>query len=170
MNIPQLETFRLILRPFTQGDVEPLHRILGIPGVLQYFPNSDTPGLDRVKRLVQRQINHWSEFNYGWWAVETKTGSGLIGWSGLQYLPETNETEIGYLFAKPYWGQGLASESASAGLDYGFTRLKIPEIVGIVHPENIASRRVLEKIGLKHQEQAEYFGMVCEKYLIKNPY
>jgi len=169
MSIPRIKTARLTLRPFTIQDAEPLHQILGIPRVLEYFPSSDPPDLERVQKLVQKQIDHWSDHGYGWWAVEPNGEGELIGWSGLQYLPETDEIEIGFLLSKPYWGKGLATESALAGLDYGFNSLGIEEIIGIVHPENVASQKVLEKIGLIYQEQAEYFGMDCYKYLLKNP-
>lgn len=169
MSIPRIRTARLTLRSFTLQDAEPLQQILSIPGVLEYFPSSDPPDLERVQKLVQKQIDHWGEHDYGWWAVEPIEEGELIGWSGLQYLPETDEIEIGFLLSKPYWGKGLATESALAGLDYGFNSLGIEEIIGIVHPENVASQKVLEKIGLIYQEQAEYFGMDCYKYLLKNP-
>ena len=76
--------------------------------------------------------------------MDDKANTELIGWNGLQYLAETDEIEIGYLLAKPHWGQGLASEGARVGMDYGFDGLNIPTIIGIVHPENVASQRVLE--------------------------
>jgi ribosomal-protein-alanine N-acetyltransferase len=169
MSVPTIKTARLTLRPFTLQDAEPLYQILSIPGVLEYFPSSDAPDLERVKKLVQRQIDHWAEHDFGWWAVEPESNGELIGWSGLQYLPETDEIEIGYLLSKPYWGKGLATESATSGLDFGFNTLNILEIIGIVHPENFASQKVLEKIGLDFQEHTKYFGMECFKYLAENP-
>ena len=168
MGIPIFETQRLRLRPFVHQDAVPLHKILAVDGVLRYYPNSDPPDLERVERLVARQLEHWEEHGYGWWAVDDKANTELIGWSGLQYLPETDEIEIGYLLARPYWGQGLATECARVGMKFGFDNLKIPTIIGIVHPENFASQRVLEKIGLMFQEKAEYFGMECYKYLADN--
>ena len=165
MNVPRFETVRLVLRPFSALDAVSLHKILSVEGMLRYYPTSEPPDLERVERLVSRQIEHWAEHGYGWWAVEDKSTTELLGWSGLQYLPETNEIEIGYLLARPYWGRGLATEAAQVGINYGFDHLQIPTIIGIVHPENIASQRVLEKIGLIFQEQAEYFGMECYKYL-----
>lgn len=169
MSVSSIETSRLVLRPFTAEDAIPLHQILSVPGVLQYYPSSDPPDLERVERLIKNQLDHWAQHGYGWWAVETESKNTLIGWSGLQYLPETDEIEVGYLLSKSYWGNGLATESAKAGIDYGFNQLEIEEIIGIVHPENFASQRVLEKIGLEFQEQAEYFGMDCFKYLARNP-
>ena len=120
MSIPTIETKRLRLRPFSLEDSVPLNKLLKVEGVLQYFPNSDPPDLERVEKLVQRQIDHWSLHGYGWWAVEAVDNAHLIGWSGLQYLPETDEIEIGYLLAKPYWGTGLATEGALVGMNFGF--------------------------------------------------
>lgn len=136
--------------------------------MLQYFSSPEPPDFERVEKLVQRQIDHWDEHGYGWWAVESQADNHLIGWSGLRFLPETDEIEIGYLLARPYWGTGLATEGALAGMNFGFEKLKIPTIIGIVHPENLASQRVLEKIGLQFQEETEYFGMDCFKYLAEN--
>jgi ribosomal-protein-alanine N-acetyltransferase len=170
MSIPTFVTERLRLRPFTLEDAAPLHQILEVEGVLRYYPSSDPPDLDRVERLISRQIDHWEEHGCGWWAVEDASSGKLIGWSGLQYLPETDEIEIGYLLARHFWGMGLATEGARVGMDFGFRELQIPTIVGIVHPENLASQRVLEKIGLSFKEKAEYFDMACYKYMAENTY
>jgi len=169
VSIPTFETKRLRLRPFVHEDAVYLHQIFEVEGVLRYYPTQDPPDLERVERLITRQIEYWEAHGYGWWAVDDLANGELIGWNGLQYLPETDETEIGYLLARPYWGQGLATEGAGVGMQFGFETLQIPTIIGIVHPENIASQRVLEKIGLQFQEEAEYFGMACYKYLAENP-
>ena len=168
MSVPSFHTDRLRLRPFVLEDAVPLQAILAVEGVLQYYPSSDPPDLERVERLINRQLNHWGEHGYGWWAVEYIDNSDLIGWSGLQYLPETDEIEIGYLLARPYWGKGLATEGGQVGINFGFNTLQLPRIIGIVHPGNIASQRVLEKLGLVFQEEAEYFGMACYKYSAEN--
>ena len=166
MNIPTITTQRLMLRAFTAEDANPLHRIMGEKGVLAYFPNQDPPSLQRTQKLVSGQLAHWKEHGYGWWAVELRTESGLVGWAGLQYLPDTDETEVAYFLEKKYWGQGLGTEAAQAGLQFGFGELGLARIVGIVHPDNIASQRVLEKAGMQFVERTRYFGMDCYRYLI----
>lgn len=163
---PTITTPRLALRSFALGDTDSLHQILAVPGVLQYFPSPNPPERVRVKKLIEGQIKHWGDHGFGWWAVERLADQELLGWSGLQYLPETDEVEIGYLLGEPYWGNGLATESAQAGLEFGFGSLGLGEIIGIVHPDNLASQRVLEKIGLKFIRLDEYFGMECFKYKI----
>ena len=143
--------------------------------VLRYFPSPLPPPYERVQRLVQEQLDHWQEHGYGWWALETRPATAtpcshpgaFIGWAGLQYLPETDETEVGYLLGRAYWGHGLATEAARESVRFGFEDLGLPEIVGIVHPDNVASQRVLEKAGLSRVERTVYFNMDCYRYVAK---
>jgi ribosomal-protein-alanine N-acetyltransferase len=167
MTIPTIQTFRLTLRAFTEGDSEPLHHILSDGDVLQYYPNPDPPPRDRVRKFIANQLEHWKEHGFGWWAIEPHHGNELLGWSGLQYLPETKEVEVAYLLGKAHWGKGLATEAAKASLEYGFDQLGLECIVGIVHPDNVASQRVLEKVGMSFVERAHYFGMDCYRYSIE---
>jgi ribosomal-protein-alanine N-acetyltransferase len=156
------------LRPFVEPDVDPLHRVMSDPEVLRYFPSPNPPARDQIERLIEFQLKHWDQHGYGWWAVcaTDLPEAPLIGWAGLQYLPETDETEVGYLLDKGHWGRGLATEAARSSVRFGFDDLGIEAIVGIVHPENVASQRVLEKAGLVYVERAHYFGMDVYRYLI----
>lgn len=167
MSIPTITTPRLLLRPFTNEDIDPLHHILCQEGVLRYFPNTAPPARDRVRKFISSQIDHWETYDYGLWAVEARSNGELMGRSGLQYLPETKETEVDYILGKSFWGQGFATEAAQASLTYGFETLAVERIIGIVHPENKASQRVLEKSGMRFIEEARYFGMDCYRYVIK---
>jgi ribosomal-protein-alanine N-acetyltransferase len=167
MGTPRVVTERLILRSFTEQDSEALHRIMNEEGLLRYFPNTRPPVPEQVERLIGRQLQHWQDHGYGWWAVELREEPGLIGWNGLQYLPETDEVEVGYLLSHANWGQGLAAEGAREGLRFGFQELGLDEIVGIVHPENWASQRVLEKLGMVRTARTEYFGMPVYRYAIE---
>jgi ribosomal-protein-alanine N-acetyltransferase len=162
--IPTVTAPRLVLRPFTAEDVEPLYHILQEDGVLRYFPNPTSPPRERVERIIAHQLDHWAEHRLGWWAVEPRGKGELIGWNGLQFLPETDEVEVGYLLSKAYWGQGLATEGARAGLQYGFEVLGLDQIIGLVHPENRASQRVLEKLGMSFVDRSRYFGLELLRY------
>lgn len=176
MEIPTITTARLVLRPFTKEDVDGLHRILSEEGIMRYFPRSTPPSRDRVQKLIAKQLSHWETHNFGWWAVEPRAGGrddcvpergGLIGWNGLQYLPDTQEVEVGYLLSKAYWRQGLTTEAGRASLTYGFETLGLKTIIAVVHPENIASQRVTEKLGLTYTGEAVYFDMPVYRYVIK---
>jgi RimJ/RimL family protein N-acetyltransferase len=162
-----ITTPRLTLRQFTLADVDPLHKILHQKDILRYFPGPGAPTTEKVEKLINTQIQHWEDHGYGWWALESRDEPGLGGWMGLQYLPETNETEVGYLLSRALWGRGLATDGSIASLKFGFENFPFESLIGIVHPENIASQRVLEKSGLIFTQQTEYFGMDCYHYLIQ---
>ena len=163
---PTVKTERLVLRPFSEGDAAPLHQILGVEGVLCYFPSPDPPALEQVQRLVAHQIKHWQEHGLGWWALEPRHSPELIGWCGLQYLPETDQVEVAYLLGKDHWGQGLATEAAVASLHFGFEALNLDAIIALVHPENRASRRVIEKLDMSFVDRCHLWGIDLYRYSI----
>jgi ribosomal-protein-alanine N-acetyltransferase len=166
MEIPTLTTRRLMLRELTEQDAEPLFHILRQDGVLRYFPNSNPPTLERIQNMIARHRTHWKEYGYGRWAIVPRAGQACIGWAGLEFLPEMNEAEVAYLLSKDYWGQGLATEAALAAVQYGFETAGLARIVGIVHVENVASRRVMDKLGMSLLDQANLWEMECYRYSI----
>lgn len=167
--IPTLTTPRLMLRSFTLADDIRLHQIMNEPGIMRYFPRTDPPDIERVHALIERQFMQWREYSLGWWAVLPRAGTELIGWNGLQYLAETGEVEVAYLLSRQFWGQGYATEGALAALDFGFRVLRLEQIIGLTHPENIASQNVLKKCGMTFTEQREYFGMQLFRFCAQSP-
>lgn len=159
-----LQTSQALLRPFTLNDAPDLLRITNQPGIMQYFPTPTPPTPERIERIINQQIEHWSAHGYGWWALVFRDTDQLIGWCGLQYLPDTNETEVGYLIDQRFQKLGITTEAAIASLTYGFLDLEVPTIIGITHPDNIASQRVLLKSGLALTGPAHYFGMDCLRF------
>jgi ribosomal-protein-alanine N-acetyltransferase len=159
-----ITTPRLTLRPFRADDAPALFTILQEPNIMQYFPTPATPDMVRVERLIARQIEAWETHQRTFWAMEWQADGTLIGWCGLQYLPETEETEVGYLLARPWWGQGIATEAARRSVAYGFDELALEMIIGITHPENTASQHVLCKAGLKFTGRSRYFTMDCYRF------
>jgi RimJ/RimL family protein N-acetyltransferase len=169
MSIPTIKTDRLVLRPFMEEDNEPLYHILQETDILRYFPNPTAPSRERVQLLISNQLKHWEHHNLGWWAVESDVERKLIGWCGLQFLPETMEHEVGFLLSKSCWGKGLATKGAKASLLYGFGKLGLKTIIGITHPDNHRSQRVIEKLGMTLTARTRYFGMDCYRYSIDRP-
>lgn len=169
MDAPTLTTPRLILRPFTAADGEALHRVFAQEGVMRYFPRPEAPPRAAVDRFIADQLRRWSEDGFGLWGVEWPATGELIGWIGLQNLPETHEVEVGYLLAPAYWGRGLATEGARASLHYGFEVLRLAQVVAIVHRENAASQRVAHKLGMRMDREAVYWGMPAYHYVLERP-
>jgi [ribosomal protein S5]-alanine N-acetyltransferase len=167
MTIPTLETTHLILRPWVQEDTGALFRILQEPDILHYFPPTAFT-LEKTQRYINHQLNHWQERGYGHWAVTLKEDDRLIGWDGLEYLPETDENEVAYLLSHQVWRRGYATEAAQAAVKYGLEIAELPAIIGLVHPENIGSIRVLEKCGLTFIDRKEYWGLEMCRYRIES--
>ena len=168
MSIPTRITQRLILRPFTESDVDPMHRILNGKDVLRYFPPTDPPGRDRVHSMISGLLKHWDQRNYGLWAVESRSTGELVGRCGLQFLPDTGDVEVDFILGREHWGQGLATEAARASVRYGFDELGLERMVGIAHVDNKASQRVLEKLGMERVEQKQFFGIDCFRYAVEH--
>ena len=162
-----LQTARLVLRQLEPGDATILHRIYQSEGVLQYFPNPTPPPLEKVQRFITGQQAHWEKHRYGNWAVLPEGEPEIIGWVGLQYLPELDETEVGFLLDRPFWGKGYATEAAQASLRFGFEHLDLDHIIALVHPDNLASRRVIEKCGMTYLETLPLWGIELRKYSIE---
>jgi len=166
--IPTITTQHLTLRPLTLDDLPALFRVFGGEDMLKYFPNPNPPTIERVQKMIENQTQHWEEHGLGWWAVVPNGETEPAGWNGLQYLPETNETEVGYMLSRKFWGKGYSTEGARAGLEFGFNTLGLDQIVGLAHPENLASQNVLLKCGMKFMYQASYFGMDMFRYQISH--
>jgi ribosomal-protein-alanine N-acetyltransferase len=154
-----IKTFRLILQPLQPADAVVLHRIYQSEGVLRYFPNPTPPPLEKVQRFLAGQQAHWEKYGYGNWGILPETEKEIVGWAGLQFLPELNETEVGYLLDRPFWGKGYATEAALASLNFGFERFDLDHIIALVHPDNLASRRVIEKCAMVYVETLLLWGI-----------
>ena len=167
MVVEAITTPRLILRTFTEEDIDPMVRILGGKDVLRYFPRTDPPPRDRVQKMIVGLLKHWEEHGYGLWAVESRSTGDLMGRCGLQILPETEEVEVDFILGKRFWGQGFATEAGRASLRYAFEQLGLERVVGLAHIENKASQHVLEKLGMELLEQRQFWGIDCYHYAIE---
>ena len=159
-------TERLLLRPLQAGDACVLHRIYQAEGVLQYFPNPHPPSLEKVQRFISRQQAHWEQHGYGNWGVVRTEQENIIGWAGLQFVPELEETEVGFLLGRNFWRRGYATEAAAASLHFGFEYFSLNHIIALVHPKNNASIRVIEKCGMAYQDTLLLWGIELRRYRI----
>jgi [ribosomal protein S5]-alanine N-acetyltransferase len=112
----------LVLRPLQPADAATLHRIYQSEGVLRYFPNPIPPSLEKVERFIAGQQAHWEMHGYGNWGVVREGQAEIAGWAGMQFLPELDETEVGFLLDRPFWSKGYATAAAQASLRFGFEK------------------------------------------------
>ena len=125
---------------------------------MEYFP--ELQGLETTKNLIVMINNQFEKYGYTAYATERKDSGEFIGFIGI-FKPEfeshfTPTTEIGWRLSSNHWGQGFATEGAKAVLDFAFRELKIPEIVSFTAAENAKSIRVMQKIGLQHNEADDF--------------
>jgi RimJ/RimL family protein N-acetyltransferase len=164
-----IETERLWLRPYKIDDLYDLAVILSNPEVMKYSPRGVLPK-DKAKEVTQEIleffITHWQKHGFGVWAVTSKATRKLLGHCGLNLLPNSPEVEVLYRLDKACWGQGIATEAAKASLRYGFEEVELNQIVAITTPEHIASRRVMEKIGLKYEKDARFYNLDVVYYAL----
>lgn len=90
----------------------------------------------------------------------------VIGWSGLQPLEDTGEIEVSYGLIREYWGRGIALEAARAWLKFGFGQLDFDRIVAVADKDNVASWKIMEKLGMRYEREEEHYGMECVVYAI----
>lgn len=159
------ETLRLQLRRFTESDLDNLYSIYSNPEVMRYVGKGVLTRQETDTR-IERMAQHWQQHGFGMWAVIEKVSQRLIGRCGLIYLDGTPEVELGYVLDKPYWNQGLATEASLACLKFGFEQIGLERIVAIAHPQNIASQRVMQKVGMEYEKDAYYYDTNVVYYVL----
>ena len=168
-----LETERLLLREFVKEDFLDLFRMNRDKEIMQYVGDGSTRSYEeQIEELDRLILNYAKRPGLGIWATLLKDSHTFIGGSGLVYYDNTPEIEIGYRILKEHWNQGYATEASIALLQYGFEQLGLKKIVSSAHVDNIASRRVMEKIGLKFKDfrfhyscRQAYYEMLLEDYI-----
>lgn len=153
-----LVTERLILRSWRDEDRPPFAAMNADPEVMRYFPA--TLSREESDALVDRLIEAEQTFGMTFFATEEQASGRFIGLIGMRpspdFLPTTPDVEIGWRLARDMWGRGLATEAARALLRVGFGELGIERIVAFTSTANLASRRVMEKIGLRREAEGDF--------------
>lgn len=155
-----LTTERLLLRPPTEEDIEPLLEMNTDPEVMRYIGDGSLGPLDResTAAIVARARKGWAENGFGMLSVITRDGGQYTGWVTLAvsgFLPQIlPSVEIGWRFRRTCWGRGYATEAAAPLLEFAFAEAGLDRVVSIRHPGNDRSRRVMEKLGLRFAEEA----------------
>ncbi len=154
----ELHTTRLVLRSWRDADLPPFAAMNADPEVRRWFPNvlmrqeSD----DQAARLRR----HDEEHGFSFWAVEVPGLNPFIGFVGLlevgSGMPFGPTVEIGWRLARAQWGRGYATEAAAATLTHAFGPLDLREVVAFTLPGNAASRRVMERIGMRHDPADDF--------------
>jgi RimJ/RimL family protein N-acetyltransferase len=157
------QTERLIIREFQVLDIEALAQILAKPEVMQ-FSLDGVLSTKQTAVKIQSFLDSYQKNGYGKWALIDRQSGRLIGYCGIavEQIEWKFENELGYRIDSEFWGQGLATEAAKACLEYGFDKLNFDYVLGIVEPDNNASIKVLEKVGMEFIKELTWRGkLVC---------
>ena len=179
-----LSTQRLTIRPFVEGDVPAMAEVLGDADVMRFSESGPLNEVE-VSNWIGEQVKAYSLSRYfGRWAICENAGSHAIGYVGLTQdegrtaereaesaraigyvklaqekgLTAAREAELGFRLARRSWGKGYATEVAQAVVEAAFGTDKVDRLIGIVDPHNVASVRVLQKLGMSYARPISFAG------------
>jgi RimJ/RimL family protein N-acetyltransferase len=168
--VTTIETPRLLLRPWQPDDLAELTRLLSDPEVIRYIVLNEQPFTpEDVAEVSARTLEQWEHHGFGpWVAVEKATGrwAGRIGLNQVLGWPDADKVEVGWELHREFWGRGLATEGGRASVRYGFEVVGLARIISATMVTNVASRRVMDKCGLRFQGELHRNDTVMAWYAL----
>ena len=158
MNHVLLETDRLFLRRFTETDVDHLFALDNDPEVMRYINGGTPTPRDVIEKSILPGFLHYDDHHpgFGFWAAIEKATGDFLGWFSFRPSDDVppadgshNEVILGYRLHKAAWGKGYATEGARALIRKGFSEMDVQRVVATTYQDNLASRRVMEKVGMR---------------------
>ena len=155
-----LDTDRLLLRRFDEGDVDVLYELCSRPEIIRYAQSVPLASLEEARAMLHSAPLHdYATRGYGRLACVWKDTGAVVGFSGVKHVASLDEDELGYRFLPEYWGRGLATEAGAAVVDYARSTLGLGRLVALIHPDNVGSARVVGKLGFTLERQVDYAGL-----------
>lgn len=168
-----IETERLYFRELEPTDDAGMFELDSNPEVHTYLGKNPIKTIEESRIAISSIMEQYRTNGIGRWAVLLKETGEFIGWAGLKLERNVNghdsHYDLGYRFIQKHWGKGYASEAAAAFVDYGFNVMKLEKINATADPSNAASRKVLERAGLKFIETFDHEGDEEVWYEMVNP-
>ena len=168
--MPGLETSRLILLPFALTDLDFLHGLWTEPLVRRYLWDDLVIGREQAQAIIEASQESFAEHGFGFWRIALIESEASIGFCGLRHFSNTqtggNRVEILYGLTPTQWGKGLAAEATQAVLRFGFESLHLEQIYAGADTPNVASFRVMERLGMQFDHTTELNGLVARYYVI----
>jgi RimJ/RimL family protein N-acetyltransferase len=150
--LEDLSTERMILRRVTEADLEDFTRMYRDERVMATL--GGVVPAEEARRRLGLHVEHWERHGFGWWTLRDPDRGQFIGRGGVKYysLDGRDELELGYGLMSEYWGKGLATELSRETLRVAFTVLNASELICFTLPNNVGSRRVMEKVGFHYEK------------------
>lgn len=164
---PWLQTLRLDLREFMPEDVEEVVRLDGDRRVMRFVGGGRAHTRDETLAIYPRAMRYSRLYaDLGIWRASRRDTGDFIGWFSLKYAGKSSDIEIGYRLVPEAWGVGYATEGAAALRDYGFDDVGLSRIIGVTHPGNRASQRVLARIGMVDEGWGHYYDQQLRLFAV----
>lgn len=160
-------TKRLLHRAITPDDAEAFFALNSNPDVMRYTGEPPLESVEQARDAIEAYPD-FTTLGYGRWGCFLRDTDQLIGFCGLKYLDDLDPgaVDVGFRFLPEHWGKGYATEAATASLAFGFETIGLDRIIALVLPENAASIRVLEKIGMGLVGDEMCEGLCAKRYEI----
>jgi RimJ/RimL family protein N-acetyltransferase len=164
IRVPEIQTGRLLLRPFGDADVEPYIAMVTDPDVARFLGDGTPPLRSDAWRQLAMVIGHWALRGHGLWAVEEIDTKTLVGRIGLWQPEGWPGFELAYTVGRPFWGRGFAREGAGAALRFARDVMRRDDVISIIRPDNAASIRVATSLGGVRGESRNFMGTPADIY------
>ena len=166
-----LHTARLRLEPVADHHYAGIRLLNSDPEVMRYIGPGIAETEEGTLAMMARVKDRWAVFGYSWWCVIETGSDELVGMACVQHLERdaSQPHEIGWRLRPAYWGKGYASEAAAEIVRFAFAQIKVPVLYAIAHPENLASQRVMQKLGMQHVGIRTFYGKAVTTFILPNP-
>jgi RimJ/RimL family protein N-acetyltransferase len=161
-----IETDRLRLRPLRESDLDAYAAMLGDPEIMRYLGDGRTLDREDAWRHLAMLLGHWTLRGFGTWALEERGTGAFVGRAGLHYPAGWPDREVGWALRREHWGKGYATEAARASLDHAFDTLGWERAISLIHPGNLRSIRVAERLGERYEGEATVRGKLAGVYVV----
>jgi [ribosomal protein S5]-alanine N-acetyltransferase len=167
LSFTEIKTERLKLRPLTMDDIDALHQIWTDPGVRKYLWDDEVISREETALVIKKSMEYFRARGFGLCGVTELDDNKMIGFCGYWFFHEPPQLELLYGIITDQWGKGFAPEAANAMLQYGFENLGFHEVLASTDGANLASVRVMEKLGLSFSKRKESNGLDTIFYSLK---
>lgn len=179
----RLETARLLLRPLSVDDVDAFASFYADPEVMRYLGIGKALSREETKASLERMLRSWDVDGFGQFALERKEDGAVVGrcgflvWDAETLTPTTEgeasgptELEVGWTLGRTYWGNGYATEAATAVRDHALGPMGRERLISFIRPDNVRSRRVAEKLGMRHERDVTLMELPAQLFALgKSP-
>ncbi|MEE8271118.1 MAG: GNAT family N-acetyltransferase [Alphaproteobacteria bacterium] len=154
-----LESDRFALTTWAAGDWRRFHELSGDPRITRYIRDGSPWDAVKTRDFVAQQIANDAELGYCLWQLRIKPALDIDGLVGLQPFPEVSGVEIGWWLRPRLWGRGYASEAGTAAMAHAFAACRLDSLYAVIQPDNAASRRVAERLGMALDHARDHRGI-----------